>query len=246
MDAEVGPEESAGSGPTPADVLLGAGVSFKRFAGRGARAVGRNLRPIADVLLHPPLVPEDKSPAVVLDAVAQRGRRERIILERRAIALLQAVTPAILDLVLDAIDLTSVMLERVDLDAIAARLNFDAIVDRVPISRVIDRVDVDSVADRLDLDRAVKRLDLNAVIAMADIDSVVSRVDLEAILARLDMVGIVRNVLDQLDLPEIIRQSSGSIASGGVRGVRVRSLEADQKVSRTVDRLLPHRRPPAS
>jgi hypothetical protein len=238
-------EESAGLGQTVADALLGAGLSVKRLADRRTRAVVRSIRPVAAVVLRPPLLPEDKWPATVLEAIAQRGRLERIAMERRAIELLQAMAPSVLGLVLDAIDLTAVVVERVDLDAVAARLNFDVIVDRVPISRVIERLDLDAVADRLDLDRAVKRLNLDAVIAMADIDSVVSRVDVEAILARLDLVGIVRGVLDQLDLPEIIRQSSGSIASSGVRGVRVLSFEADQKVSRTVDRLLPHRRPPA-
>jgi hypothetical protein len=209
-------------------------------------ALGRRLQPVVAVALHPPLVPEDRSPGAVLEAIAERGQRERIALERRAIALMQAIAPVVLDLVLDAVDLTAVMVDRVDLDVIAAKLNLDEIVDRVPISRVIDRVDLDSIADRLDLDRAVKRLDVNAVIATADVDSVVSRVDVEAILGRLDLVAIVRSVLDQLDLPEIIRQSTGAVASSGVRGVRVRSLEADQKVSRTVDRLLPRRRPPST
>lgn len=44
--------------------------------------------------------------------------------------------------------------------------------------------------------------------------------------------------VDGIDLPEIIRRSTGSMASDVVRGVRLQTKEADQALSRLVDRLL--------
>lgn len=197
------------------------------------------------------MIPQQLWPATALSAAAERGRQERIAVERYVVELAHVLVPRVIEAVLNEIDLTAIVIDHVDLDAavagvdidaIAARLDFNAVVDRVPIERVIDRVDVDAVADRLDLDRAVKRVDIDAVIASADVDQVASRLDVEAVINRVDLVAIARKLLDELDLPEIIRQSTGSMASDTVRGVRVRSFEADQVVSRTVDRFRPHRR----
>ena len=48
-----------------------------------------------------------------------------------------------------------------------------------------------------------------------------------------------------VDLPEIIRQSSGSLALETVRSVRMQSIEADRAVERVISRLLPRRRLPS-
>jgi hypothetical protein len=45
-------------------------------------------------------------------------------------------------------------------------------------------------------------------------------------------------VVDGIDLPKIIRESTGSVASEGLREVRLRSFEADQALSHLVDRIL--------
>lgn len=235
-----------------ADALLGVGLDVFRLARRGTGAIIRTTSPLTGFVLRPPVLPERLWPATALAAAAERGRRERVVLEQYVFVIVHALVPRVIELILDEMDLTEVVLDRVDLDravaavdidAIAARLDMDEIVDRVPIDRVIDRVDVDAIADKLDLDRAVKRLDVDAVIATADVDGVVSRVNLDAIIGRMDLVGIVGRVLDELDLPEIIRQSTGSMASDTVRGVRMRSFEADQRINRTVGRFRPHRKP---
>lgn len=235
-----------------ADALLGVGLDVFRLARRGTGVIIRTTSPLTGFVLRPPVLPERLWPATALAAAAERGRRERVVLEQYVFVIVHALVPRVIELILDEMDLTEVVLDRVDLDravaavdidAIAARLDMDDIVDRVPIDRVIDRVDVDAIADKLDLDRAVKRLDVDAVIATADVDGVVSRVNLDAIIGRMDLVGIVGRVLDELDLPEIIRQSTGSMASDTVRGVRMRSFEADQRINRTVGRFRPHRKP---
>ena len=118
---------------------------------------------------------------------------------------------------------------RVDLDALAARLDLDAAVERVDIARILDRVDLDALAARLDLDAAVDRVDL---------DRAVDRVDVDRVLARTDLAGLARYVVQEIDLPGLLRASSGSVSSEMVRSVRDQGADADKAVERVVDRWL--------
>ncbi|MFD0364022.1 hypothetical protein ACFQZZ_21460 [Nocardia sp. GCM10030253] len=60
----------------------------------------------------------------------------------------------------------------------------------------------------------------------------------DALLGRTDLAGIAHKVIDDIDLPEIIRESSGTMASESVIGVRLQGIYADDKVNRIIDRLL--------
>lgn len=53
-----------------------------------------------------------------------------------------------------------------------------------------------------------------------------------AVLDELDLAGIVREVVYEIDLPEIIRASGGSLAGQMVREARVRIMAADDVVGR--------------
>ncbi|WP_328521052.1 hypothetical protein [Kribbella sp. NBC_00359] len=53
------------------------------------------------------------------------------------------------------------------------------------------------------------------------------------VMKRIDVAGVIAEV----DLAEIIRQSSGSVASDTVRGVRMQGISGDQAVGRVVARL---------
>jgi hypothetical protein len=70
---------------------------------------------------------------------------------------------------------------------------------------------------------------------------VVARVDFDAALARIDIVGIAQKVIDAIDLPEIIRHSTGTLTTDSVRSVRAQAVQADDVVAGFVGRLL--RRP---
>ena len=61
---------------------------------------------------------------------------------------------------------------------------------------------------------------------------------MDTALAQVDLVGLANEVIDGVDLPEIIRESTGSMASETVKGVRMQGIEADQVVGRAMDRLL--------
>ena len=163
------------------------------------------------------------------------------------------------DMVLTYVDLDTIVAE-VDLDAAAARLSVDDVARRLDIEAVLDRLDLTAIVlERVDLDALVKvvldRVDINGVARRVDVEAVLDRLDLTAIvlqrvdldalvktvLARIDIadiVGLAEEVIDAVDLPEIIRESTGSMASDTVRGARMQGIVADEAVGRAVDRLL--------
>jgi len=104
---------------------------------------------------------------------------------------------------------------------------------------VLDRMDLTAVVhDRVDLNYIVSTVDLDAAVARVDIDAIVERVDIKAVIDRIDLAGIAQEVIKEMDLPEIIRASTGSVASETVRGVRMQGVVGDEAVGRVVDRVL--------
>jgi len=94
-----------------------------------------------------------------------------------------------------------------------------------------------------------RRVDLTPLVKqLIDLDSLIGDVDLDAAIERVDLVKIVESVIAEIDLPELIRESTGSVASSTLRGVRMQGISADEAVSRVVARLRPrnHRVPVAS
>jgi hypothetical protein len=157
------------------DLILGlvaTGVSATRS---GVQA----LRPVANLFLRPPLVPQKLQPDSWLDAMVRRGRTVR-----------SELTP---------------------------------LVDRsMPVV-------AEAVMDRIDVNQLVAKVDMNAIIA---------RLDMNAIIARVDLGSVSRQVIDEVDLPEIIRESSGAITSESVLGMRMQSIEADERLNRVIDKIL--------
>jgi len=98
------------------------------------------------------------------------------------------------------------------------------------------------------VDEILRRIDLTEEIREhLDLDRLVATVDLEALIRRLDLGELAEEVIAAVDLPEIIRQSTGSVASDTVRGVRMRSISGDDALGRAVNRLrLRHASPVAS
>ncbi|WP_236790910.1 hypothetical protein [Amycolatopsis sp. GM8] len=62
------------------------------------------------------------------------------------------------------------------------------------------------------------------------------------VLDRLDLAGIVRDVIDEIGLPELIRVSTGSVAGDAVRDARLRLMAADDTVGRWTGTVLRPRR----
>src|SRR6478736_2546339 len=188
----------------------------------------------------------------------------------RLVAPLRPVIDAVVRAALEGLDLTRVVLDKVDLDTVVAAVDLDAavagvdldaIVERVDIERIIgrldlnaivesgvdldrivDRLDLDAIVERVDIERIVNRLDLDKIVARVDIDPIVARVDFDAAIARIDIIGIAENVVDGIDLAGINRDSTGSLASEAVHGVRVQGQNADDAIGQFVGRMLGRRR----
>ena len=246
------------------DVAVGLAGLTVGAAVAAARTTHRVTAPVTRILWRPPLVPPQLQPASLAGRLAQVGRSDRELLVRRAEALLDAWTPVVVAAVVERIDLTRLVEEHVDLDEVVSTVDLDAAVRRVDLDAVVDRIDLDAVAAKLDVDAVIERADLDAAVSRVDIEAVISRIDLDAIaakldvdavieradldavIARIDLIAIVDEVLEEIDLPAIIRDSTGSMASETVRGARMTSISADEAISRAVDRaLFRRRRPPA-
>lgn len=166
------------------------------------------------------------------DAVVDRVLREVV---RRVVAA-----------ALTEVDITAVVREHVDLDAIAEgidierivdRVDVDAIAARVDIAPILDRVDVDAVAARVDIERIVDRVDVNAIAAKVDVDRIAASVDVDAVIGRVDLVGLSNEVIEGVDLPRIIRESTSTMSTEAVRGARSQGMAADDAVAGFVGRL---------
>jgi len=150
-----------------------------------------------------------------LDGWAARGLAE----QRRAQELAARAVRALVAAVLDEVDL-------------------DQVVARVDLNQVVARVDLNQIAARIDLDEIVDRVDVDGIAARIDLDAIVARVDIDAILARVDLPALTEQVIDEVDLGEIIRESSSTMASETVDALRVQGMRVDGLVSRIVDRIL--------
>ena len=246
--------------PIAVDAALGAAAMAMSVAVSVTRHIARAAAPVWRVVMHPPLLNERLHPARVAAAFVDRGQEARTSSDGELNRMIAAVVPPVVYEVLDSLDLTALVAERVDIDALAAAVDIEAIVDRVDIAAIIDRVDIEAVVRRVDIDAMVRqvdidavlsqvdidaiarRIDLDAIVEGIDIDAIVGRVDVDAIVQRLDLVGLAEEVVNGIDLPEIIRESTGSMASEVVRDARMQSIDADVAIARLVDRIIRRRR----
>jgi hypothetical protein len=127
--------------------------------------------------------------------------------------------------------------ERPEAQAVAQAVATEAI--QRAVNAVLDQIDLTQVVlDRVDLDRVIASVDLDRAVERVDLDEVIERVDVERIIAKLDLAKLALEVIDQIDLPEIIRASTGTVASESVRVVRMQTIGADRAIAKVVDRLL--------
>ena len=215
--------------PSLLDVVVGVASS----AGAAARPVGHRLAdltsPVTAVVLRPPMVASRFQPITWLTGLAHLGEQRRAELLRALSELLDQLVPVVAQEVLRRMDLTGAVQRFVDLDAVVAGVDLDA---------VARRLDVDAVVARLDLTRIVQdQVDLDAVVAGVDLDAVAARLDVDAVIERIDLAGLAEEVIAEVDLPGIIRGSTGSMASDTVTGVRMQSISGDEAITRVVDRL---------
>jgi hypothetical protein len=115
----------------------------------------------------------------------------------------------------------------------------DAVLERIDLNRIVlDQVDLNLIVNR-----ALDTLDLTQlVIDRVDVNAIVAEADIEAVIDRVPIIPLANYVIDEIDLPAIIRSSTGGIAGDAMKTVRVQSAGADQLVSRVADRVVFRRR----
>jgi hypothetical protein len=128
----------------------------------------------------------------------------------------------------------------------AARRDLDSVVTAlvpVVVERVLAKISLTELVKRhVDVDALVAAVDIDAIVARIDLDAIAARLDIDAVVSRVDLVSLADEVIEGIDLPEIIRESTGTVASEVVRGVRMQSIDADEAVARVMDRVFLRRR----
>lgn len=269
-------EEALDEEPQPVrgvPLLIGAALGLAwetgRWSVRAASTAGRSIAPLASFAVSPAFV-RRRLDAVEgrLAGLDERWRGERPRNEDAAEAVLHLVVPEIVNAALDQIDLTELVVDRVDIGRVIDRVDFEAVIARVPVeeivarldlNEIVARIDLDAIVGRIDLDAAVQRIDLQRIVERIDLDTIIERVDvdtivgridlneivgridLDTIVERLDLAGIATRVIEEIDLPQIIRASSGTMTAEAAEGIRVQSMEADSLVAGVVDRILRRR-----
>jgi hypothetical protein len=133
-----------------------------------------------------------------------------------------------------------------------ARSIAGAVLDRVVpplVDAIVSRVDLtDIVISQVDLRRVVEsalaELDLTQIVLdQVDVNRIVDAADINAVVDRVPMVQIADYVIEEIDLPQIIRESTGGIAMDAFTSTRFSAIRTDDVLSRIVDTLLLRRRP---
>lgn len=225
------PPKTEGSEPISllTGAFLGMAAEAAELASKAFGQIADAAEPVASWAASPPFLRGVADAAAggfrLMDGV---WKSEQGSAQRSAEEFMQGLIPQVTGAALDQIDLTS-LVQRVDLNAIIADVDVD---------RIVNSIDIDAIIAKVDVNEIVRRVDLNAVAAGIDVDAIIERVDMDAIIDRVDVSGIAQQVIVDIDLPGIVRESSGAMASETVQQVRLQGMGADGFVTRVVDKVL--------
>jgi len=110
----------------------------------------------------------------------------------------------------------------------------EAIVSRLNLTEVVLRnVDLHAVVTA-----ALDELDLTQIVVdRVDVDQIVARADIDAVVDRVPMLQIADYIIEEIDLPQIIRESTGGIAMDAFTTTRFSAVKSDEVLSRIVGTL---------
>jgi hypothetical protein len=227
----------------PVEVLtgaaLGAAATLAELMAKAVGAASDAVEPIASVAANPPLMGGlSRGAGSALRFLDGTWKAKEADARSSAEAFMHDLVPQVTAGALEQIDLTALVRERLDINAVAQDIDLDALIARVDIDAIVDRVDMEALVAKLPIDAVLDRVDLNAVADRLDVNRVAERLDIEAVIGRIDLAGLAQEVIDEIDLPGIIRDSSGAMASETVQDVRVVGIGADRFVAKVVDRIL--------
>jgi len=247
-DTEIRPSRPVTS-TSAVDVLVGAAFCalalpraiVRRVAGsavaHGGERATATVEPILAFVARASRVSNPLQTGPWISGLGATGRQERRAVLEALNALLDEVVPYLIGEVLRRGRIAGLVVRYVDLDEVIASVDLDRAVAGVDIDRIVARLDLNAVASALDVDAVAARLDVTAFVDRLDVTAIVLRhVDLEAlvnaVLDELDLIALAQKVIEGVGLTEIIRESTGIMASDSVRGARMRGIAADQAISR--------------
>jgi hypothetical protein len=89
------------------------------------------------------------------------------------------------------------------------------------------------------VDLILDEIDLNALVhEHVDIDALAADLDIEAVINRIDLIALADRVIEGVDLPAIIRDSTNSVTAEVMTDVRSQGERADDLVAGIVNRVL--------
>ena len=89
------------------------------------------------------------------------------------------------------------------------------------------------------VDLVLDEMDLNALVReRVDIDALAADIDIDAIINRIDLIALADKVIEGVDLPAIIRESTNSMTAEVMTDVRTQGERADDAVAGIVNRML--------
>jgi hypothetical protein len=113
----------------------------------------------------------------------------------------------------------------------------DAVIARV-VREVIRHVDPNELLRSVDVNALVGRVDVQGVIDRIDLNPLLDKLDLDALARRIDVAALAQRVLDEVEVGDVIRESTGTLTVETVDALRRRGADADRRLARFVDAVL--------
>ena len=232
--------------------LMGAGlVAQRRMLDVSAR-VERSVTQVAGTLSRTPFVGAPvRATEDYLERWSDLGEVEQARNRALVTEFVRRLAPELATAVIAQLDMDSLMSQlpidsivaKVNIDALLDNVNVEGIIDRVDVEKIIDRVDVEKIIDRVDVEKIIDRVDVEKIIDRVDINGIVGRVDMQGIMGKIDIAPMAQEIIAEVDIGAIVRQSTGSITGDAVDGGRVTAMRLDSFVDRVTDRVLFRRKP---
>jgi hypothetical protein len=232
--------------------LMGAGlVAQRRMLDVSAR-VEKTMAQVAGTLSRTPFVGAPvRATEDYLGRWSDLGEIEQARNRALVTEFVRRLAPELATAVIAQLDMDSLMSQlpidtivaKVNIDALLDNVNVEGIIDRVDVEKIIDRVDVEKIIDRVDVEKIIDRVDVDKIIERVDINGIVGRVDMQGIMGKIDIAPMAQEIIAEVDIGAIVRQSTGSITGDAVDGGRVTAMRLDGFVDRVTDRILFRRKP---
>jgi hypothetical protein len=218
--------------------LLGAGLAAQRRMLDVSAQVERGVAQVAGALARTPVVGAPvRATEEYLGRWSDAGEAEQARNRALVTEFVRRLAPELATAVITQLDMETLS-SQLPIDAIVAGVDIDALLDRVDVESIIDRVDVDKIVSRVDVEKIIDRVDVEKIIERVDVNAIVARVDVQSIMGKVDIAPMAQEIIAEVDIGAIVRESTGSITGDAVDSGRVTAMRLDGFSDRIVDRIL--------